>query len=174
MAMQSSVNWFTRYRAQLYCTPSLVVSTSSIVSPDTWFGRHFRNNQLANSWIVNHRGLSSICVALYACPPLIKLYLFISYAAIFLSWSFPTKCVARSTPVLLKPMIQWIRSIVISTLWSNHSCPPCMQDNSTFTIMFISLLHPNGESIANLVAQMAIARLSKSTVSMLLPSWRGW
>ena len=52
------------------------------------------------------------------------------------------KCAARFAPILLKPMIQWIKSIVMSTLWSNHKCPPCMHDSRTFTTALIALLLP--------------------------------
>ena len=92
---------------------------------------------------MNCNGLSSICVASYAHPPLIKLYFFISRATSFLSWSFLTKWVMGSAPVLLNPVIRWIRSIVMLTLRSNHRFPPCMHDSRTFTISLISLLRPN-------------------------------
>ena len=91
---------------------------------------------------MNHCGLSSICVASYACPPLVKLYFFIHRATSFLSWSFPTKCASGFALVLLNPVIRWIKSIVISTLRSNHRCPPCTHDNRTFKTALISLLQP--------------------------------
>lgn len=118
------------------------MSSSSIIEPDTWFGLHFRNTWPANSWTINQRGLSSTYVAPYAHIPLIKLYFFMSHAASFLSWSFPTKCVVGSAPFLLNPVIRWIRSIVISTLQSNHRYPLCMHDNKTLTTALISLLRP--------------------------------
>ena len=128
--------------AQLYWTPSLVVSTSSIASPDTWFGLHFRNTHPASNWTVNRNGLSSIYATSYAHPPLVKLYFFISHTANFLSWFFPMKWAMGSTLVLLNPVIWWIRSIVMSTLQSNHGCPPCMHDSRTFTTTLISFLWP--------------------------------
>ena len=140
--MQSSINWFNRYNAQLYCTPSLVVFVNLIADLDTWFDLIFHNTQPTNSWMGNQRGLSSICTTLYARPPLVKLYFFVTCATNILSWSFPMKCVVGSAPILLKPMIWWIRSIIISTLRSNHRCPLCMQDNSTVTTVFTSLLCP--------------------------------
>ena len=117
-----------------------MVFASSMAGVGTWFGLHFHSTHPANNWTVNQSGLSSICMASYAHPPLVKLYFLISYTASFLSWSFPTKCVMGSAPVLLNPMIRWIISIVMLTLWSSHKCPPCTQDNKTFTTALILLL----------------------------------
>ena len=138
--MQSSMNWFNKYKHQLYYFPSFAQAASSTAATGTSIGLHFINTHLANNWTMNLSTSYLMFAASCTRPPFECLNSFVSFAASFRSKFFPTKCEAGSMPTLLKPMIWWMTSMFTSILWLRHKYASCTQESKILTTAFISIM----------------------------------
>lgn len=130
------MNWFNKYKHQLYSFPSFVEATSSMAKVGTFVGLHFLSTRPTNNWNVNLNASFSILAASYTWTHFLSLNSFVSFAASFWSKFLPTKSEATSAPTLLNHVIWWMTSTFTLILWSSHKYPSCAQERKTLTTVF--------------------------------------
>ena len=123
IALQSSINWLSRYKHQLCCLPSFAWAARSIAPAGTSLGQHFLRTRPASSKTVKRRERSSMSAEMYALIPFVNFSSRVNFAASLWSSFFLTKWAPGSSPTLLRPVILWITSMFRLIFPSNHKYP---------------------------------------------------